>query len=207
MITQTKETQSQLTPDAALQLLKEGNKRFVNSEKTDRNLGQQVKETAGGQYPFAAILSCMDSRVSAELIFDQGIGDIFSIRIAGNIVNEDVLGSLEYAAKAVGTKVVMVLGHTKCGAVTGACNHVEMGNLTALLHKIQPAIDRETETTGARDGSNADFVRHVTELNVQLAIEQIRTESPIIAELEQQGQVKLVGAMYDVASGEVAYIS
>src|SRR5688572_18126545 len=139
MKTLTKEMQMSLTPVKAIDLLKEGNKRFVNNLKVNRNLLQQVNETSGGQYPLAVVLSCIDSRTSAELIFDQGLGDIFSVRIAGNILNEDILGSMEFATNVVGTKIIMVLGHTKCGAIVGACNHVEMGNLTTLLKKIEPA--------------------------------------------------------------------
>ena len=205
MRTHSKETQSSLTPDMALQILKEGNQRFVNNLKANRNLLQQVNETSAGQFPFATILSCIDSRTSAELIFDQGLGDIFSIRIAGNILNEDILGSMEFATKVVGTKVVVVLGHTKCGAIVGACNHVELGNLTALLRKIEPAIVSEKITTDKRDGSNADFVKNVTENNVHLTIDRVRKESPIIAELEQQEQIKIIGGLYDVETGAVTF--
>jgi len=205
MRTQTKETQTSLTPDKALQILKDGNHRFINNLKANRNLLQQVNETATGQFPFATILSCIDSRTSAELIFDQGLGDVFSIRIAGNIVNEDILGSMEFATKVVGTKIILVLGHTKCGAIVGACNHVEMGNLTNLLKKVQPAIDSETVTTENRNGSNVEFVNTVTDLNVKLTIERIKKESPIIAELEKEGQVKIVGGMYDVVTGVVDF--
>lgn len=205
MRTHSKETQSSLTPDLALQILKDGNQRFLNNLKANRNLLQQVNETSTGQFPFATILSCIDSRTSAELIFDQGLGDIFSIRIAGNILNEDILGSMEFATKVVGTKVIMVLGHTKCGAIVGACNHVEMGNLTTLLNKIQPAIYHEKVTKDNRTGSNVSFVKNVTELNVSLTIDRIRRESPIIAELESTGQIKIVGAMYDVENGEVTF--
>ncbi|RAV98178.1 carbonic anhydrase family protein [Pseudochryseolinea flava] len=205
MRTQSKETQSKLTPDLALQILKDGNQRFVNNLKANRNLLQQVNETSTGQFPFATILSCIDSRTSAELIFDQGLGDVFSIRIAGNVLNEDILGSMEFATKLVGTKVIMVLGHTKCGAIVGACNHVEMGNLTTLLNKVQPAIYAEKETKENRTGANAAFVKNVTDLNVHLTIERIRRESPIIAELEKEGQIKIVGAMYDVENGNVNF--
>lgn len=205
MRTHSKETQTSLTPEMALQILKEGNERFVNNLKANRNLLQQVNETAAGQFPFATILSCIDSRTSAELIFDQGLGDVFSIRIAGNILNEDILGSMEFATKVVGTKVLIVLGHTKCGAIVGACNHVEMGNLTTLLNKIQPAIFNEKTTVENRDGSNAVFVKNVTELNVHLTIDRIRRESPIIAELEQEGQIKIIGGMYDVETGMVSF--
>ncbi|UEG49648.1 carbonic anhydrase [Ferruginibacter lapsinanis] len=205
MRTQSKETQSSLTPDTALQILKEGNQRFINNLKANRNLLQQVNETSSGQFPFATILSCIDSRTSAELIFDQGLGDIFSIRIAGNILNEDILGSMEFATKVVGTKIIVVLGHTKCGAIVGACNHVEMGNLTTLLNKIQPAIVKEKTTIENRDGSNPDFVQNVTEINVHLTIDRIRRESPIIAELEEQGQIKIIGALYNVETGAVNF--
>jgi carbonic anhydrase len=205
MRTQSKETQSSLTPDNALQILKEGNQRLMNNLKANRNLLQQVNETSSGQYPFATILSCIDSRTSAELIFDQGLGDIFSVRIAGNILNEDILGSMEFATKVVGTKIIVVLGHTKCGAVVGACNHVEMGNLTTLLNKIQPAIFQEKTIVENRNGSNEEFVQKVTELNIHLTIERIRRESPIIAELEENGKIKIVGGLYDVSTGMVRF--
>ena len=205
MRTQTKETQTSLTPEKAIQILKEGNERFVNNLKANRNLLQQVNETSEGQFPFATILSCIDSRTSAELTFDQGLGDIFSIRIAGNILNEDILGSMEFATKVVGTKLILVLGHTKCGAIVGACNHVEMGNLTTLLNKVQPAIFNEKTTTENRNGSNKQFVENVTELNVHLTIDRIRRESPIIAELEQQGSIKIIGGLYDVETGKVEF--
>lgn len=205
MRTQSKETQSHLTPDLAIQILKEGNNRFMNNLKANRNLLQQVNETSTGQYPFATILSCIDSRTSAELIFDQGLGDIFSIRIAGNVLNDDILGSMEFATKIVGTKVIVVLGHTKCGAIVGACNHVEMGHLTTLLNKIQPAIYQEKTTKENRTGANTAFVHNVTEINVHLTMERIRRESPIIAELETSGAIKIVGGMYDVETGEVNF--
>jgi len=205
MHTHSKETQSSVTPDLALEILKEGNERFVKNLKANRNLLQQVNETSKGQFPFATILSCIDSRTSAELIFDQGLGDIFSIRIAGNILNEDILGSMEFATKVMGTKIIVVLGHTKCGAVVGACNHVEMGNLTTLLNKIQPAIYKEKETVENRTGTNESFVKNVTELNVFLTIDRIRRESPIIAELEQQGAIKIIGGLYDVENGRVTF--
>ena len=166
---------------------------------------QQVNETSEGQFPFATILSCIDSRTSAELIFDQGLGDIFSIRIAGNILNEDILGSMEFATKVSGTKIIVVLGHTKCGAIIGACNHVEMGNLTTLLNKVQPAIYSEKTTRENRTGSNATFVNNVTELHVQLTMDRITRESPIIAELEQSGKIKIVGGLYDVENGNVTF--
>ena len=205
MRTHSKETQSHLTPDLALEILKEGNGRFVQNLKANRNLLQQVNDTADGQFPFATILSCIDSRTSAELIFDQGLGDIFSIRIAGNILNEDILGSMEFATKVVGTKIIVVLGHTKCGAIVGACNHVEMGNLTALLNKIKPAMEAEKLTLENRDGSNLSFVNNVTELNVKLTIDRIRKESEIIADLENEGSIKIIGGVYDVETGLVTF--
>src|SRR5215217_7426270 len=174
MRTHTKETQKEISPDIALELLQQGNERFMQNLKSNRNLLQQVNETADGQFPFAAILSCMDSRTSAELIFDQGLGDIFSIRIAGNVLNDDILGSMEYATKVVGTKLILVLGHTRCGAIMGACDHVQMGNLTQLLDKISPAINSETTTTENRNSKNREFVGNVTELNVTHTIDRIR---------------------------------
>lgn len=189
----------------ALTLLKEGNERFMGNLKANRNLLQQVNDTADGQFPFAAILSCMDSRTSAELIFDQGLGDIFSIRVAGNILNEDILGSMEYACGVAGSKLVLVLGHTKCGAIIGACDHVELGNLTNLLHKVKPALDQETSTTQDRNGRNPEFVRNVTELNVHMTLDRVRQESALLADLEATGQIKIVGGLYCVDSGEVTF--
>ncbi len=206
MRTHSKETQSQLNPDLALEILKEGNDRFVKNLKANRNLLQQVNETSAGQFPFATILSCIDSRTSAELIFDQGLGDIFSIRIAGNILNEDILGSMEFATKVVGTKIIIVLGHTKCGAIVGACNNVELGNLTTLLNKIKPAIYLEKETIENRTGANVRFVDNVTINNVKQTIERIRLESPIILDLENTGAIKIVGAIYNVDNGIVSFL-
>lgn len=206
MRTHSYESQSLLSPDMALQILKEGNERFMNNLKANRNLLQQVNETAEGQFPFATILSCIDSRTSAELIFDQGLGDIFSIRIAGNILNDDILGSMEFATKLAGTKIIVVLGHTRCGAITAACNHLELGNLSHLLHKIQPAIERETSIQENRTGKNVDFVNLVTIQNVELTMEQIRSQSSIISELEKSGSIRIVGAMYDVETGKVTFL-
>ena len=205
MRTLTKEMQAQLTPEKAIKLLKDGNERFVNNLKINRNLLQQVNETSDGQHPFAFILSCIDSRTSAELIFDQGLGDIFSCRIAGNILNEDILGSMEFACKVAGSKVVVVLGHTKCGAIKGACDHVELGNLTTLLEKVKPAIDSEEETRDNRNASNSEFVENVSKLNVHLTLKQIPKKSPVIAELIENGDIALIGAMYDVETGAVEF--
>ncbi|MCX8472300.1 MAG: carbonic anhydrase family protein [Sediminibacterium sp.] len=205
MRTINKEILASLNPDMALEILKQGNVRFVNNLKANRNLLQQVNDTASGQFPFATILSCIDSRTSAELIFDQGLGDIFSIRIAGNILNNDILGSMEFGTKVMGSKIIVVLGHTKCGAIVGACNHVELGNLTGLLKKIEPAIEAETEITENRNGANKDFVNLVTELHVKLTIDRIRNESPIIVEQEQAGNIKIFGGVYNIESGVVNF--
>lgn len=206
MRTHTKETQSSLTPDKALALLKEGNKRFVGNFKADRNLLQQVKETSEGQFPFATILSCIDSRTSSELIFDQGLGDIFSVRIAGNILNEDILGSMEFGCKVAGSKVLLVLGHTRCGAIYGACNQVELGHLTTLLKKVKPAIDMEKSTAPEhRHGKNNEFVYRVTVNNIKHTIDRIRKESSVLADLEKDGAIKIIGGLYDVETGLVTF--
>ena len=205
MRTLTKDIRDKLTPGDAIEVLKAGNKRFVNNLKAHRNLLEQVNETADSQHPFAVILSCMDSRTSVELIFDQGLGDIFSIRIAGNILNDDILGSLEFATAIAGSKVIVVLGHTKCGAITAACNNVTLNNLTILLDKIRPAINKETETKNRRDGSNSGFVLNVTKLNVLMTIEDIKNKSNIIADLIRTGTIDIVGGIYDVDSGRVEF--
>jgi carbonic anhydrase len=202
MRTQTKLTQDNLTPKTAHDILVAGNKRFYENLKAQRNLQEQVLETSKGQYPFAVILSCIDSRVPAELVFDQGIGDMFSARVAGNIINEDILGSMEYACKVAGSKIIVVMGHTKCGAVTSACKHVELGNITPLLSKIQPAV-KVVETEGVE--MTQEDVELVSETNVKLSIERIRKESPILAELEKDGQIEIVGAMYNVSNGMVTF--
>ena len=205
MKTLTKEMQSAITPSLALELLKDGNKRFVNNLKINRNLLQQANETSDGQHPFAVILSCIDSRTSAELIFDQGLGYIFSVRIAGNIVNEDILGSMEFGCKVAGAKIIVVLGHTKCGAVKGACDNVELGNLTGLISKIKPAVEQETITSENRNSSNGVFVENVAELNVQLSVKNILLKSPIIAEMVKNGDIGIVGGIHDITSGEVKF--
>lgn len=200
-----KETQEKLSPDEILEILKNGNARFVKGNWAEKYLKQQVNATSFGQNPFAIVLSCIDSRTTTEHVFDLGLGDIFSVRIAGNILNEDILGSMEFAIHEIGVKLIVVLGHTKCGAIIGACNHVQLGNLTTLLGKIQPAIDKETSFTLNRDGSNLDFVDKVSELNVLLTIERIKKESPIIAELESAGKIKIVGGLYNVETGIVDF--
>ena len=203
----TKETQAQITPNEALQLLKEGNQRFVNAKQVNRDLNDQINDTSGGQYPFATILHCIDSRVSAELIFDQGIGDIFSVRIAGNFINQDILGSMEFASKLAGTKLVLVLGHTACGAVKGACDNAELGNLTAMLSKLKPAVNAVTtpEDPNERNSKNIDFVNNVAKKNVELSIQRIVDESPILAEMQSNDEIRIMGGMYDIASGAVTF--
>ena len=205
MKTLTKEMQAAITPSMALELLKEGNKRFVNNLKVNRNLLQQANETSDGQHPFAVILSCIDSRTSAELIFDQGLGDVFSVRIAGNIINEDILGSMEFGCKVAGSKIIVVLGHTKCGAVKGACDHVEMGNLTALLTKIRPAVDDETATKENRNSTNSIFVENVATINVKRTVKSISERSPILKEMIESGQIGIVGGTHDITTGEVNF--
>ena len=204
----TKQTQEAMSPDAALKALKDGNKRFITSTQVSRDLMQQVADTSTGQYPFATVLHCIDSRVSAELVFDQGIGDLFSIRIAGNFVNEDILGSMEFATKLAGTKVVVVLGHTACGAVKGACDHAKLGNLTGMLEKIAPAVTAVTEPADValRTSSNIDFVNRVAVKNVHMAIDNLRAMSPVLKEMEAAGDIKVVGAMYHIENGQVDFL-
>tara|TARA_B110001452_G_scaffold267320_1_gene276755 strand:- start:2741 stop:3370 length:630 start_codon:yes stop_codon:yes gene_type:complete len=203
----TKETQDLMTPSLALDALKTGNDRFLKGNQVTRNLNAQVDETSGGQYPFATVLHCIDSRVSAEHVFDQGIGDLFSIRIAGNFVNEDILGSMEFACKLAGTKVLVVLGHTACGAIKGACDHARLGNLTALINKLEPAVEAVDSPAEAdlRNSSNIDFVNGVAAKNVLMTIDNIRSQSPILKEMEADGAIKIVGGMYDIATGNVNF--
>jgi carbonic anhydrase len=207
MKAKTKATQDQMTPVSALKELVEGNKRFVEKKQLNRDLMQQVAETSTGQYPFATVLSCIDSRVSSELIFDQGIGDIFSVRIAGNFVNEDILGSMEFACKLARTKLILVLGHTACGAVKGACDHARLGNLTALINKIEPAVAavKEPAEESKRNSSNPTFVNDVAKMNVKMTIEAIRTQSQVLKEMEDAGTIHIVGGMYDISTGKVTF--
>lgn len=207
MKTLTKEAQQAITPLMAIEILKKGNERFQNNLKANRNLLQQVNETSDGQHPFAVILSCIDSRTSAELIFDQGLGDIFSVRIAGNIINEDILGSMEFACKVAGAKIIVVLGHTKCGAIKGACDNVEMGNLTTLLTKIKPAIDEETTVTKDRNSKNGDYVEKVAQLNVKKTVNAIVERSPILKEMIDSGTIGIFGGMHDISTGAVEFYS
>ena len=203
----SKESQNLMTPESSLKTLVEGNTRFQQNLRADRNLLEQVKTTSTGQFPFATILSCIDSRVSSELIFDQGIGDLFSIRIAGNFANTDVLGSMEFACKLAGTKLLVVLGHTACGAVKGACDDAKLGNLTSMLAKIKPAVEATIEPADAsiRNSSNTEFVNDVSTKNVELTIDYILENSPVLKEMQSEGFIKVIGAMYDITSGKVTF--
>ena len=206
MKTLTKEMQAAITPTKALELLKAGNQRFINNLKINRNLLQQANETSDGQHPFAVILSCIDSRTSVELIFDQGLGDVFSIRIAGNIINEDILGSMEFGCQVAGAKIILVLGHTNCGAIKGACDHIEMGHLTALLSKIQPAVYDEKKELHNRSSNNDEFVQNVATINIKRTVTAIIERSPILKRLIDSGACGIAGAMHDIASGEVVFL-
>jgi carbonic anhydrase len=204
MRTHTKEFQRSLTPLQAFDLLKEGNTRFVSNLRLNRNLLQQVNETSEEQYPFAIVLSCIDSRTGAELIFDQGLGDIFSVRVAGNVLNEDILGSMEFACELAGARLIVVLGHSKCGAVKGACRHLQVGHLTGLLGKIGPAVWQIEQQRGA-GGASPDFVEEVARENTRHQMRAIVHRSPILGELLKQGRIGIVGGMYSVESGEVDF--
>jgi len=209
MYTHTKQSQAEMTPDLSLKYLKEGNKRFQDNVRLSRNLNQQVKQTAEGQFPYATVLSCIDSRVSSELIFDQSMGDLFSVRIAGNFINEDILGSMEFACKLAGTKLLVVLGHTSCGAIKGACDHLRLGNLTALINKIEPAVAAvlEPNDESLRTSKNIDFVNNVAEMNVNMSIENIRNQSPVLAEMEKNKEIQIIGGMYDISNGKITFFN
>ena len=208
MPTQTAESQSKLTPKEALELLKEGNKRFVSREMRERDLMAQVEATASGQFPFACVVGCIDSRVPATTVFDQGIGSLFVATVAGNIINEDILGSLEFGCAAAGSKAIIVLGHTSCGAVKGACDSVELGNLTSLLSKINASVKETVEPSdpAMRNSSNLPFVNEVAKNNVLRSVENIRVKSNVLRRLEEEGKITIVGAMYDVSTGKVSFL-
>jgi carbonic anhydrase len=203
----TSETQATITPARALELLREGNTRFMSNLRVNRNLLQQANDPRDGQWPFATIVSCIDSRTSAELIFDQGLGDIFSIRIAGNVINTDIVGSLEFACQIAGSRLVAILGHSSCGAIKGACDHVELGNLTELLSKIQPAVYEEWETSdpAQRHSGNAAFVERVAELNVRRSVRTVLNRSYVLERLIKAGQVGVIGGMHDLTTGQVTF--
>jgi carbonic anhydrase len=204
---QTKESQAAMTPGEALSRLQEGNARFVAGESKARDLPAKVRATASGQYPFAVVLSCLDSRLPTEMIFDQGIGDMFNARVAGNVLNDDILGSLEFACKASGSKLIVVLGHSNCGAVKGAIDKVELGYLTGLLERIRPAIAAVPAGSGPRESKNAGFVQQVADANVALVARQIRERSPILCDLLDKQEIALVGGMYDLATGQVNFFN
>ena len=208
MHTLTAEAQSKITPETAVQLLKKGNLRFLEGIRQKREFATQIAETASGQYPFACILGCIDSRVPIRLIFDQGIGDVFGATVAGNIVNEDILGSLEFGCKIAGAKLVVVLGHTSCGAVKGACDKAELGNLTSLLAKINPAIQNVKEPTDPtqRTSQNSSFVYAVALENIKLTVQNIKTYSNVLRDMEERGAIKIIGAIYNVKNGEVSFL-
>lgn len=201
------ETQAALTPADALQFLREGNERFLAQQPQARTLHDEIAATAGGQWPFAAILGCIDSRVPSELVFDQGIGDVFNVRVAGNVVNADILGSLEFACKVAGSKLILVLGHSSCGAVKGACDAVDLGHLGALLGRIRPAVQAVTEPADAsqRGSGNGAFVQAVAEENVRRTVADIRAQSSVLDAMAAAGEIAVVGAMYDVGTGRVTF--
>ncbi|KAA3631175.1 MAG: carbonic anhydrase [Bacteroidetes bacterium] len=206
-MTQTAESQAKITPSMAVDMLKEGNARFMNGNMLKRDLHSQIGQTATGQFPFASVVSCIDSRIPTEVIFDQGIGDIFNARIAGNFVNDDILGSLEFACKLAKSKVIVVMGHTSCGAVKGACDHAELGKLTQMLDKIMPAVNAiETPEGEDRSSKNLDFVNSVAEKNVELTIDNIKADSEVLNAMYENGEIDIVGAMYDVKTGRVKFL-
>jgi len=204
MRTITKELQNQITPSNAVKLLKDGNQRFVNNLKMNRNLLQQVNETSESQHPFAVIISCMDSRTSAELIFDQGLGDVFSIRIAGNVINEDILGSSEFGCKVVGAKIVVVLGHTGCGAIKGAISNVDLGHLHFITHKVQRCIPAlKTKYPNATEN---EMCSHVTKENILMGVSDLKSRSSILEDMNHKGEIKIIGALYDISTGVVEFL-
>ncbi len=201
----TKEQQDKLTPDDVIRLLKEGNRRFVANQYTNRDHSELVRHAAMGQYPKAIVLSCIDSRVPVEDVFELGIGDIFVARVAGNFENTDILGSMEFASKVAGAKLVLVLGHERCGAIKGAVDNVQIGNIKPMLDNIKPAIDHFSEYHGVKTSKNEEFVHMVAEQNVWNTIDDIRKGSPILSAMEQAGEIKIVGAIYDMDTGEVTF--
>jgi carbonic anhydrase len=202
----TKEEQAKLTPDEVLEQFVDGNKRFQTGTITERDHSEQARKSAPGQFPKAVVLSCLDSRVPVEDVFDQGLGDIFVGRVAGNFVNEDLLGSMEFACKVAGAKLILVMGHQHCGAVKGAIDDVKLGNITAMLAKIKPAVAMSQDFTGEKTSKNDDFVKKVSENNVKYAIKQIRAKSTILKEMEAKGEIKIVGAFYRLTDGTLEFV-
>jgi carbonic anhydrase len=205
MKTLDREAQQALTPSNALAILRHGNDRFVNNLKANHDLLQQANATVAGQFPFAIILSCIDSRTSVELIFDQGLGDVFSVRVAGNIVNDDILGSMEFACKLAGSKLIVVLGHSHCGAIKGACDDVQLEHLTGLLDRIKPSVESVRNVANQPEGT--DLVQQVAESNVQAAVEEILQKSKVLKQMIDNGEIGIVGGMYDIESGHVKFFS
>lgn len=203
----TRDRQARVTPDIALQRLRDGNHRFVHGQMLPRDLPAQVKVTGHGQFPFASVVTCIDSRAAPELVFDQGVGDVFTARVAGNIVNQDILGSLEYAAKVAGSKLIVVLGHSHCGAIKGACDDVKMGNLTGLVEKIKPAVSAIPRDGSPRNSANHEFVEKVAEANVELTVHNLLEGSPLLKDMVRNNQIAVVGAMLDVETGEVHFLT
>ena len=201
----SKACQDAMTPQMILDRFKQGNARFASGKSTQRNYLSQVKATAPWQYPLASVVSCIDSRAPAEIVFDQGLGDLFNARVAGNIVNEDILGSLEFASKVMGSKAIIVMGHTSCGAIKGACDDAKLGNLTQLIAKIKPAVSKVPDDGKDRSSKNLPFVNKVAEHNVHMQVEAIRAKSPILKEMEDKGEIKIVGALYDLSTGKVTW--
>ncbi|KQB39691.1 carbonic anhydrase family protein [Flavobacterium aquidurense] len=202
----TKEEQAKLTPDEVLKQFIDGNKRFQSGVTTVRDHSKQVRKSAPGQFPKAVILSCLDSRVPVEDVFDQGLGDVFVARVAGNFVNEDLLGSMEFACKVAGAKLVLVMGHQHCGAIKGAIDDVKLGNITAMLAKIKPAVKMSQDFQGKKTSKNDEFVKYVSENNVKYTIQQIREKSPVLKEMEDKGQIKIVGVFYNLTDGTLEFI-
>lgn len=202
----TAEEQARLTPDEVLRQFKEGNDRFHSGHLTLRNHNEQVRKSAPGQFPKAFVLSCVDSRVPVEDVFDQGIGDVFVGRVAGNFINDDLLGSMEFACKLSGAKMILVMGHQHCGAIRGAIDDVKLGNLTTLLDKIKPAVALSQDFKGEKTSSNPLYVKYVAENNVRLSLSNIRTRSPILRDMEEEGEIKIVGAFYRLTDGTLEFI-
>lgn len=203
--TMTRASQAAITTDKAIEMLKEGNQRFVSGKTLKREPLAQVKQTAEGQFPFAAVVSCLDSRIPPETVFDQGIGDLFVARVAGNFVNDDILGSLEFATKLSGAKLIVVMGHTECGAIKGACDAAQLGLLTATLANINPAVTAVQGDYTPRNSKNPEFVQAVADMNVSLTMQKLRNRSVVLREMLDKGEIKLVGAMYDIHTGEVKF--
>lgn len=204
--TMTKQMQKEITPEIALKMLKKGNKRFLEGKMTHRDYLKQVAATGEGQYPYASIVACLDSRTTPEFLFDQGIGDLFVARVAGNFVNADILGSLEFASKVAGSKLIVVLGHTSCGAVKGACDNVQLGNIASIVNTIKPSVEAVTDVSGERSSKNHHYVERVADENIKRTMQDILTKSSILKEMIDKGELKLVGAKLDIKTGAIMWL-